>query len=197
MSYDPAHALIERHDSLLIVVDVQDNFTSKLEAAQSQRLLDRVRWLMHVARWCEVPVVVTVEDIVRAGGPSPEVAAAMSPGGRVFDKLTFGLADQPDIFAAVAATGRQTAVLVGLETDVCVMQSALGLLARGFRVAVIEDATGSPGASHAAGLARMRAAGALITDTKGLFYEWMRTLEECRRFDATNPDLPPPRDLVL
>lgn len=197
MPYDPAHALIERDDSLLIVVDVQSNFTSKLEAAQSERLLDRVRWLIHVANWCQVPVIVTVEDIARAGGPSPEVERALAPGTRVFDKLTFGLSDQADILAAIAQAGRRTMVLVGLETDVCIMQSALGLLARDFRVVVVEDATCSPGASHAAGLSRMRAAGALLTDTKGLFYEWMRTVDECRRFDATNPNLPPPRDLVL
>jgi hypothetical protein len=52
---------------------------------------------------------------------------------------------------------------------------------------VISDATCSPGESHAAGLARLRDAGAVITDTKGLFYEWMRTVERSRRFDQEHP----------
>ena len=53
---------------------------------------------------------------------------------------TFGLADVPEIVASVEHTGRRTAVLVGMETDVCVAQSALGLLDEDFTVAVVEDA---------------------------------------------------------
>ena len=50
------------------------------------------------------------------------------------------------------ATQRPCAVLVGFETDVCVYQSAVGLLDAGLRVLVVEDATGSPGEFHARGL---------------------------------------------
>ena len=69
-----------------------------------------------------------------------------------------------------------TTVLVGLETDVCVAQSALGLAAAGYRVAVIDDACGSPAPNHAAGLRRLRDAGVVVTNTKGIFYEWVRDL---------------------
>ena len=51
-------------------------------------------------------------------------------------------------------SGRKTAVLVGLETDVCVAHSALGLLGHGYQVAVVADATGSPGTAHGFGLER-------------------------------------------
>jgi nicotinamidase-related amidase len=92
------------------------------------------------------------------------------------DKMTFGLCDDPLILGEVESTGRQTAVLVGFETDVCVMQSALGLLQQGFRVVVLSDATGSPGECHQAGISRIRDAGAVISTVKGTFYEWVRTL---------------------
>ena len=94
--------------------------------------------------------------------------------------MIFGLGEQPDILAEVAKTGRKTIVLVGLETDVCVTHSALSLMSRGYRVAIVTDATASPGDAHLAGLARMRDAGAILTNTKGLFYEWMRTVERSR-----------------
>jgi len=193
----PASALLQAEDSALVVIDVQDNFTCKLEAAQSQSLLERVAWLIGVARWLKIPLLVTVEDLPRAGGPSREVVQALPPNTPIFNKMIFGLAHQPDILAAVESLQRRTLVLVGLETDVCVMQSALGLLERGYRVAVITDATGSPGVAHASGLARMQAAGVLVTDAKGLFYEWVRTVEASRRFEAECAHLPVPVGLVL
>jgi nicotinamidase-related amidase len=102
-----------------------------------------------------------------------------------------------DILAAVEATGRRTAVIGGTETDVCVAQSALGLRARGFRVAVVTDATFSPGEMHALGLRRMREAGVLELHAKGVYYEWLRTLAEARRFEAAHPDLAEPPGFVL
>jgi len=189
--------LIDADDSVLLVVDVQDNFTCKLEPSQSRALLERVCWLIGVARWLHIPILVTVEDLGAVGGPSPQVSEVLPPGTPVLNKMVFGLADQPDILAHVAQTGRRTAVLVGLETDVCIMQSALGLLAHGFFPVVVSDATGSPGDAHAAGLARLRDAGVLVTHTKGLFYEWMRTVERSRRFEAECAALGVPPGLVL
>jgi nicotinamidase-related amidase len=61
----------------------------------------------------------------------------------------------------VRATGRATAVLVGFETEVCVAQSAIRLLADGLRTVIVEDASFSPGEMRARGLAR--AAGAGVT----------------------------------
>ena len=66
----------------------------------------------------------------------------------------------------------------------CVVQSALGLIEAGFRVAVVEDAVGSPEPDHGRGLERARAAGAVVLGVKGLFYEWLRSSDEARRFHA-------------
>ena len=70
-----------------------------------------------------------------------------------------------------------TAVLVGFETDVCVFQSAVGLLDEGRRVLVVEDAMFSPGEMQPRGLARLRDAGARPHPRKALAYEWVRTVE--------------------
>ncbi len=110
----------------------------------------------------------------------------------VFDKVIFGLAHQPDILAAVERTGRKTTVLIGLETDVCVMHSAIGLLGQGYRVAVVADATDTPAPGQEIGLKRMQSAGAIIVNMKGLFYEWLRTIENVNRFHRELPDM---RDL--
>ena len=93
---------------------------------------------------------------------------------------------------AVEATGRRTLVLAGMETDVCVCHSALGMLDRGYAVAVDADATFSPGAAHEHGLRRVAEAGATVIHAKGVYYEWVRTLEAARAFVRAHPDLAEP-----
>jgi len=175
-------ALLDVDDCLLIIIDVQPPFLDKLPREDSQLLRNRICWLIGVAGWLHVPLVVTAEDSAREGGVDPQVARALPVGVQVHNKIVFDLAADPAIMAAVAQSGRKTAVLVGLETDVCVAHSALGLLGHGYQVAVVADATGSPGTAHGFGLERAADAGALITSVKSLFYEWMRTVERARKF---------------
>jgi hypothetical protein len=78
-----------------------------------------------------------------------------------------------------------------------VAQSALGLLERGYRVVAVADATGAPEPAHTAGLSRMREAGVVIVHVKNLYYEWLRTVEQVRRFRTACADLVVPESLRL
>lgn len=182
------YSLLDADDSVLIVIDVQNVFLDKLPRLESERLLKGVCWLIRVALWKQIPLVVTAEESQKQ--PLARELVQTLPGSTpVLDKVSFGLAHQPDILAAVEGTSRKTAVLVGLETDVCVMHSALGLLEREYRVAVVADAVGSPGKGQETGLDRMKSAGAVVVDQKGLFYEWLRTIEAVDRFHEELPDM--------
>jgi len=176
--------LIEADDSVLVLVDVQEVFLAKLPEAESAILLERICWLIGVARWLGVPQVVMAEDISSNGTIHPAVSRALAAGTPVHDKMHFGLVAEEGILRAVRDSRRGTMIIVGLETDVCVSQSALGLLQQDFRVAVVADAIASPGPDHAYGLQRMRAAGVVVAGLKGLFYEWMRSVPRSRQFDA-------------
>ena len=83
-----------------------------------------------------------------------------------------------------ALDGRDSFVLVGLETDVCVAQPALGLCVAGYRAAVVGDACASPPPNHEHGLRRLRDTGVILTSVKAMFYEWARDLETTRRVRA-------------
>jgi nicotinamidase-related amidase len=175
-------SLIEVDDSILIVVDVQQEFLAKLPDEESAGLVTRIGWLVGVATRLGVPLVVTAEDIPQLGSVVGSIARRLPPGTPIYDKRTFGLAADLEIRAAVQRSGRGTAILVGLETDVCITHSAIGLLELGYQVAVVADGTASPGTGHTFGLDRMRGAGVAITSVKGLYYEWLRTVEGCKRF---------------
>jgi nicotinamidase-related amidase len=180
----PRSKLIDVGDSILVVIDVQASFLDKLPPDEGRALNQRICWLIGVARWLHVPLVATAEDIPSLGGVDAQVERALPEGITVYNKLIFGLAGDPAILGALDQTGRRTAILVGLETDVCVAQSALGLLEQGYQVAAVADATGSPGTAHAFGIERLRDAGVTIVSTKGLFYEWVRTVEAALRWRA-------------
>ncbi len=181
--------LIDVDDSLLVVIDVQDYFLAKYEEGHSRDLVARIVWLLQVAGVLGVPVVAMGEDIPNTGNLDTRVESALPLGTEVFNKNAFGLADNPDILAAVTATGRRSAILVGVETDVCIAQSALGLRQQGYRVAVPRDAVLTTPREQEIGLARMRDAGVLITATKPLYYEWLRTVENALRLDREHPEI--------
>ena len=190
--------LLDADDCVLVVVDVQAGFLDKLPKAESALLVDRIRWLVGVARWANVPRIVTLEDAARNGPVHPALDGVVDAHTPCFDKRHFALTGQSDILNAIRSTGRGTAVLVGLETDVCISQSALGLLGENRRVVVVADAVGSPGPDHAYGLQRMRAAGVVVVGLKGLYYEWMRTPERSEQFHAQcDASLPLPEGLRL
>jgi nicotinamidase-related amidase len=174
--------LLDALDSVLVVIDVQDPFLERLGPGVSERVVARIRWLIQLADWLGIPCVVTAEDI-ETDGPTTSVLREVLPAdSQDLNKVVFGLAGQPDILAAVAKTGRKTAVLVGLETDVCVQHSAIGLAELGYQVAVVVDATASPEIGHEIGIGRMREAGITLVSAKSLFFEWVRDLNACRRF---------------
>jgi nicotinamidase-related amidase len=184
--------LLERDASVLIVIDAQPRFLAGDSASPVDGIVARVAWLVGVAAALDVPIVVTEEAPDRNGSTHPDIAARLPAGTPTHVKPTFGLADVPAILAGVEATGRDTAVLVGMETDVCVAQSALGLLDRGLRVAVVSDATYSPGAMHDHGLRRIADAGGVVVHAKGVYYEWVRTVDAALAFERAHPDLAAP-----
>jgi nicotinamidase-related amidase len=188
--------LLDVGDSVLLVIDAQPGFVRAPDDAASS-VIARIAWLVGVAAGLRAPVVVTEEDADRNGPTERAITERLPAGTLVFQKAVFGLAGQPDILAAVERTGRRTAVLVGMETDVCVAHSAIGLLDRGWRVAVVSDATFSPTEMQDHGLRRIAQAGGIVTHAKGVYYEWVRTLAAARAFEAAHPDLADPPGFSL
>jgi nicotinamidase-related amidase len=190
--------LIDVDDSVLLVIDVQDRFLEKYLETDQVVLKSRIGWVIDVAVRLQVPVIATAEDIAQLGGLTPTIADKFSADTPVLNKTIFGLAADGEIMAAVKNTDRHTAILVGFETDVCIAHSALGLLQQEYKVAVVSDATASPGKAHEIGLERMRRAGVVISSVKSLFYEWVRTVKRCDTFmQKYKKEIGLPQDIVL
>ena len=193
--------LIAHDESTLLVIDTQEGFypddRGDVERAAFALVVERIAWLAGLARILAVPVVVTEEDPQTNGPTSPLVLARLAASATVLPKPIFAAGANPAIAAAIAATGRRTIVLAGLETDVCVAHSAISLAELGYRVAAVTDALFSPGAAHLHGLDRLRSEGVQLLSAKELFYDWARTLTDVRALVRAHPELEPPPGFSL
>jgi nicotinamidase-related amidase len=187
--------LIDAADSVLCVIDAQPAFVQRLPEQDQRALVGRIAWLCALASKLHVPIIATEEEPERNGTTVETIARRLPPGTPVFPKPIFGVAAVPEILDTLESIDRDTFVLAGLETDVCVLHSALGLIERGHRVAVVRDAVASPGESHHHGLERMRDAGAVVVGTKGLYYEWVRDVASASRMSQALSDVERPEDL--
>jgi nicotinamidase-related amidase len=145
--------------------------------------------MVKLAEVLDVPVVVMGEDIDNIGTVNQSILDALPDTIKVHNKNSFGLAGQPEILADVESTGRKTAVLIGMETDVCVAQSALGLMENGYQVVVAKDAVATTPGGEEIGLNRMHDAGAVISSVKAIHYEWLRTVDKTVEMYSLAPEL--------
>jgi nicotinamidase-related amidase len=155
----------------VLVVDVQERLLPAVRKAKT--VLARTTLLARAARQLGVPLWVT-EQYPRGLGPT--VAGLIEALGNQprREKLTFSALGAEGLRAELTGGSVTDVVLCGIETHVCVCQTALDLRTAGCRVFVAVDAVSSRmAADHKAGLARMRAAGVLPVSVEMVIFEWL------------------------
>lgn len=164
--------LLDRELSSVVLVDVQEKLAPLLPGHAA--LTRRCAWLLRLAEALSIPVTVC-EQYPRGLGATIEELRPFRDKAPCFEKVAFScFADAP--FAAHLKTlERQQVVLTGIETHVCVLQSALQMKAAGFEVFVVRDAVGSRHPiDHETGLLRMQAEGVRVVSSEMVFFEWLR-----------------------
>lgn len=163
--------LVNRDDSILLVVDMQARLVPKLQ--QPERLVAACKRLAEAARTLGVPVFAT-EQYSRGLGPTVPGLAALIPDDDRVEKICFASATEPAIVQRLEAAGRRTVVICGGEAHVCVLQSALSLRQGNWQVAVVADAVSArETASTSLALERLRAHGVEIVSAEMVLFEWL------------------------
>ncbi len=161
--------LMSRSDTGLLVIDVQTKLMDKI--ADRNRIVANVARLIDGAGILGVPVQAT-EQYPKGIGPTvPELVERLPVRP---EKLSFSCCGLPEVADQFRSRGVQKVLLAGIETHVCVQQTALDLAAHGFRVYVAVDAVGSRhDVDRDVGLRRMERAGVVLTTTESALFEWM------------------------
>jgi nicotinamidase-related amidase len=156
-------------DTGLLVIDVQEKLLAKIPTAHS--LVRNIAFLIDAAKLLEVPVAAT-EQYPKGLGPTVTELAQRLPTRP--DKVAFSCCAVPSVADGFRRAARPKVLLAGMETHVCVLQTALDLLASDFRVYVPADAVASRYAvDHEQALHRLDRAGAIITTSETAVFEWL------------------------
>jgi nicotinamidase-related amidase len=159
----------------LIVVDMQEKLLPPIW--EKERLVRNVQLLIRLAGVLKIPAVVTTQYAKGLGSTVPDIASLL-PDTPSIDKLMFSCFGS-DVFCSLLKRlpGQRTTVLLcGMETHICVMQTALGALRDGYLVHVASDAVSSrTELNWRIGLDRMRAAGAILSSAEMMIYELLRS----------------------
>ena len=152
--------------TVLVVIDVQEGFRRAIP--DFERIAKATATLIQGSEAIGVPVLITEQYPKGLGETAPEVSDHLPEGTRPLEKVVFSAAEADGFDLA----GRDQALICGIETHVCVNQTALDLLAEGVDVQVAEDAVGSrTDENKRVGLHKMERAGAEITSVETALFE--------------------------
>jgi nicotinamidase-related amidase len=162
-----------------VLIDVQDFFLSQMEPHSRSKMKSNFKNLARLLSYFRVPIVVTLERPVDAKGSLPEDLKEHLTGSHAtFEKDFFDLTKEKKIRDHLGRLRRKQVIIAGCETDVCVLQSCLGLIALGYEVYVVEDLLFSSSRDVGAAIARMQnKAAAVFLSYKSLYYELLEAVE--------------------
>jgi nicotinamidase-related amidase len=165
---------LEAEKCALVVVDVQEKLLPPI--FEKERLVRNSQLLIRLAGILKMPILATTQYEKGLGKTVPEIASLISDVQPI-DKMEFSCFGSGRFCSALRSLpgNRNTVLLCGMESHICVMQTALGALNQGYLVHVASDAISSRSEwNWKIGLERMKEAGAVISSTEMMIYELLR-----------------------
>jgi nicotinamidase-related amidase len=166
---------LEAERCALLVIDIQEKLLPPI--FQKAQLVKNSQLLIRLAGILKLPALMTTQYAKGLGSMVPEIASLL-PETQAIDKQMFSCFGS-DVFCSLLKRlpgNRNTVLLCGMESHICVTQTALAALREGYIVHVASDAVSSRTEwNWKIGLERMRAAGAVISSTEMIIYELLRS----------------------
>jgi len=174
----PAAELLDAHQSVLVVIDMQQRLLDAIPSPYREELIKHCRWLIHSAQRLNIPIL-TTEQYPKGLGKTDEKISAILNDTPVIEKTCFSCSQSNSFTKQLTALNRQQVVLCGVETHVCVLQTAYELSAKEYQVFLAEDATASRSEHHHSNalsrLANIKSATPItISNVESVMFEWLR-----------------------
>jgi len=169
---DNVHAQFVRpEDTLLFLIDLQKIMLDL--CVGREQVVQNVTALLDMAEVLHIPVLFSQHNAQKLGPFLPELTAKVADP-LILDKLEFSCFENEAMAQAVAASGRRTLILAGIETHVCIFHTGAHGVRLGYTVHVVSDAVTSRSEHNRyVGLQRLDRAGAVITSTEMVTFEWL------------------------
>lgn len=182
--------LLDVDKSFLLVIDMQAKLLPAMKDADTVKA-NTLR-LIKAANMMNVPVLVS-EHCANKIGPTIADIVELVDQDCILQKVHFSVIDEPDCKRSMANLGRSQALVCGIETHVCVLQTCLGLIRDGYQSFMACDAAGSrKNQDRDMGVSRMRQNGVEIVTTEMVIFEWLKRADT----DTFKQMLPVIRDMA-
>lgn len=165
--------MLNPDESVLVVVDIQQRLVSAMPDQVAKTTITQTQRLLKAAQILALPIIVTEQYPKGLGSTVTELADCLNDAD-VVEKTAFSCVNVPAFAERLKSLGRKQIVLTGMESHICILQTALDLLARDFQVYVVEDAVCSRTADNKYNaIQRMRHADIVITNMESTLFEWL------------------------
>lgn len=163
--------ILTKNDTLLLVVDFQEKILQVIRNIDS--VMNNTKKLIEGCKILDVPIFYT-EQYPKGLGHTAEVLKESLKDIQPYEKTSFSCFDAGTLFKTLKESGRTKVVLCGIESHVCVQQTALDLLTNGFQVYLVADAVSSrKEMDYNIALRRMEKHGAEIITTESVLFEML------------------------
>jgi nicotinamidase-related amidase len=160
---------LNKKESFLVVIDIQEKLVPTMD--QRKAVYDNCNHLIEAAKLLDIPVVLT-EQYPKGLGPTVEEITEVLPSYSPLEKITFDCCRGDGFLDKIASLNRKQAIIAGMETHVCVLQTCLSLLKEGYSPHLVSDAVCSRKKSDfLTARELMRDAGAIITCTETVLFQ--------------------------
>ncbi|MDZ4099457.1 MAG: isochorismatase family protein [Methylophilaceae bacterium] len=167
--------LVQAPNSQLVIIDMQEKLASVMPSEAMQQVIKNANVLLQTAKILEIPTIFTEQYPKGLGKTCSQLS---SESIQVVEKTAFSCCDEPT-FNRRLTSDKSQIVLAGMETHICILQTAMALHAQGrHQVFVAEDAVISRDpANKANALERLRNTGVIVSNTESIVFEWLGKAE--------------------
>lgn len=172
---------IDRNDAVLVVIDIQERLIPAMR--EGEKVTVQAAKMIRGARALDCPVLVTQQYTKGLGETLESVRDAFDGEFSYIEKSAFSVMGEPEFEKALENTGRKTIVLIGVETHVCVLQSALDMVEKGYDVFLVTDAISSrKELDESPAIKRMIGAGIVPTSVESALFEMLNNDSKSETF---------------
>ncbi len=167
-------SILNLDNGIILMIDIQDKLLNA--ASDKEKAAKKAETIIRAASILNIPVIATEQYPQGLGSTVQSIKDCMPSDSKIFEKVSFSALDNEKVFDALKASEKTEVILFGIETHICVSQTANTLAELGYDVSVVSDACSSRSYDeHLAGLNRMKENGAHILTAETVLFEWLRT----------------------
>ena len=166
--------ILNERDSLILIIDIQEKL---LNAAFNKDIIrSKAAIIANASSILRIPVIVTEQYPKGLGETIPEIKSALSVTTKYFEKTSFSALENPEIANAIDKSGKKQILICGIETHICVNQTAHALVKKGYEVNLIKDVSGSRKIEeYQAGIERMKENKIHVVTAEVALFEWLKS----------------------